>query len=103
MSDERETVEEIAVRMTEEFDAIKRENLVKHFERFVNCHSLENDGDTPDFILAEYLVSCLETYNKTVRRRDQWYGHETMSAGVQMLSATITLPEEPTDGGEKPS
>jgi hypothetical protein len=38
----------------------------------INRHSLENDSDTPDFILAEYLRRCLDLFNTTVHVRLQW-------------------------------
>ncbi len=40
----------------------------------INKHSQENGSGTPDFVLAEYLVGCLDTYNKTVSARETWYG-----------------------------
>ena len=46
----------------------------------INRYSQENAADTPDFILAQYLCGCMDTFNNTVRRRDQWYGHVTLTA-----------------------
>lgn len=40
----------------------------------INSHSKENESDTPDFILAEYLLDCLSTFNRNIRRREEWYG-----------------------------
>lgn len=40
----------------------------------INRHSLENETNTPDFILAEYLIDCLKSYNKITRTRNLWYG-----------------------------
>ena len=54
---------------------------VSEFERdlckLLNRHSKENESDTPDFILANYLTGCLENYNKTTRNRMLWYGTGT--------------------------
>lgn len=44
----------------------------------LNSTCMENASDTPDFILAEYLLDCLKTYNKVVVARDQWYGRGTI-------------------------
>lgn len=41
-----------------------------------NCACAENDSNTPDFILAEYLIDCLKSFDKAVNRREQWYGRE---------------------------
>lgn len=40
----------------------------------INKHSKENDSNTPDFILAEYLLQCLDAFNKTSVAREKWYG-----------------------------
>lgn len=45
----------------------------------LNAHSIENGSDTPDFLLAEYLIRCLEIWNKIVRERDKWHGHESLA------------------------
>jgi len=40
----------------------------------LNRYSQENGSNTPDFILAEYLLACLATWNTHVVQRDVWYG-----------------------------
>jgi len=40
----------------------------------LNRYSCEKVSGTPDFILAEYLVECLKTYNEAVSKRAEWYG-----------------------------
>ena len=44
----------------------------------INKYSLENESNTPDFILSEYLLDCLAAYERTVNQRDAWFG-ETYS------------------------
>ena len=46
----------------------------EELERLINTHSMENGSGTPDFILAQYLVACLEAYDAAVYRRTQWMG-----------------------------
>lgn len=48
----------------------------KELEALLNKHSMENGSDTPDFILAEYLVQCLEVFDGIVKKRKEWYGDE---------------------------
>ena len=43
----------------------------------INRYCLENESDTPDFILAEYMIDCLDAFTDATRARDKWYGHET--------------------------
>lgn len=40
----------------------------------LNRYSKENASNTPDFILAEYMVRCLDLFNETSVRRETWYG-----------------------------
>lgn len=39
----------------------------------LNKHSKENESNTPDFILAEYLIGCLKVFNESVNNRQIWY------------------------------
>jgi len=49
---------------------------LKEFEKelaaLINKYSLENRSDTPDFILASYLVACMLDYEAAVLKRRQW-------------------------------
>jgi len=47
-------------------------NFKKEITNLINRYSKENGSDTPDYILADYLVSCLEAFNKTTNARDLW-------------------------------
>ncbi len=46
----------------------------RELESLINRYSQENLSDTPDFILAEYLLRCLAAWNHGVTAREQWYG-----------------------------
>jgi hypothetical protein len=48
----------------------------KELETLINRHSLENGSNTPDFILANYLVACLKAFDATLVEREKWYGRE---------------------------
>ena len=37
----------------------------------INKLSLENDSDTPDYILADFLIGCLKQFNETIARRNR--------------------------------
>lgn len=39
----------------------------------INKLSMENGSDTPDFMLAGYLTSCLIAFDMNVKRRTAWY------------------------------
>ena len=44
--------------------------FTKELEALLNKYGADTECGTPDYILAEYLTSCLETYRDTVRSRD---------------------------------
>ncbi len=48
----------------------------KELEELINKHSKENESNTPDFILAKYLRSCLIHANYLIKERDEWWGIE---------------------------
>lgn len=45
-------------------------------QNLINSISLENGSDTPDFILAEYLNDCLQSFDRAVNAREKWYGRQ---------------------------
>jgi len=50
----------------------------KQFEEelttLINKYSKENDSNTPDFILAKYIMNALNNFNETINQREKWYG-----------------------------
>lgn len=40
----------------------------------LNRHSRENESNTPDWCLAEYLLTCLKAFDTAVGQRDGWHG-----------------------------
>ena len=40
----------------------------------LNSYGSENGSNTPDFILATYLLGCLNNFNHAVKSRESWYG-----------------------------
>jgi hypothetical protein len=68
-------------------DKLNRSNdFCTELEHLINKYSQEKEGgNTPDFLLAEYLRNCMRVFDQAVRARDRWYGHN----------------EEPIDPDEK--
>jgi len=62
------------------------DNFRKELESLINRHSKENGSNTPDFILAEYLESCLAAFDTAVQNRSKWYGHHDSPGGVDDAS-----------------
>ena len=62
----------------------------KELETLINKNSLENGSDTPDFILANYLIMCLETFDNTLQAREQWYGRNLKRTDVQLTGTPVS-------------
>jgi hypothetical protein len=54
----------------------------KELQSLINCHSKENESNTPDFILAQYMQACLNAFNTATTQREAWYGREATNKGV---------------------
>jgi hypothetical protein len=52
------------------------EEFMKELEALINKHSMENASNTPDWLLAQYLRSCLDAFNTVVQQRDNWYARD---------------------------
>lgn len=51
----------------------------------INSHNQENLSNTPDFILACYLVECMNSFDMAVSRREEWYGREIIDGNSQQV------------------
>lgn len=49
-------------------------DLKKELTTTLNKASAENESNTPDFILAQFLLSCLAAFNTATQQRENWYG-----------------------------
>ncbi len=45
----------------------------KELEELLNKYCRENESNTPDFVLADYLVNCLNAFDKATESRRQYY------------------------------
>ena len=48
-------------------------NLQKEIEVLINRVSRENESNTPDFILAQYLMDCLKAGEFLINSREKWH------------------------------
>jgi len=52
----------------------KESKFHRDLTSLINKYSKENESNTPDFLLANYLVECLGTFNRVINSRESWYG-----------------------------
>lgn len=48
-------------------------NLRDEIRVALNRASAENGSDTPDYILADYLLDCLKAFDAAVLARKAWF------------------------------
>jgi hypothetical protein len=71
-------------------DAVDDERGVRDVEQatfeeelcaLINRRSMENESNTPDFILAAYMMDALVAFEKASLAREQWYGQSLRIGG----------------------
>ena len=55
---------------------LKSVEFREELRALINRYSIENSCDTPDYILADYVIQCLSSFADTVRFREIWYGRD---------------------------
>lgn len=73
--------------LLEQFDSIKSTIATSKFDTLtsaltavLNKFCVDNSCNTPDFILADYLVNCLTTYNRISTWNKKWHSVEGVPA-----------------------
>ena len=78
--------------MTTHDDLPPSDSLRRALAAAINSHSAENGSDTPDFMLADYLVECLRALDATINRRAAWHGE-----GAALAAAPAAPAQQSTD------
>jgi len=55
----------------------------------INKHSLEGVSNTPDSILATYLLTCLYAFDEATRKRTAWYGQKCDEEAAKVSGLNI--------------
>lgn len=67
------------------------EGFRKDLTSLINRYSLENLSNTPDYMLADYLIDCLHAHTAAVRNRDHWYGYNTTDSSFSVQCGDYVL------------
>jgi len=54
----------------------------KEIAAVINKYNLEGFSGTPDFIIADYLISCLKSLNTLIKQREAWYNTWNLNCNV---------------------
>jgi len=71
----------------------------RELESLLNKYSKENPTNTPDFILAEYLINCLHTFDEAFKLREAWYGYKAIDQTVDPPSQNPVNRPPDSQGG----
>jgi len=55
----------------------------------INQYSLENNSNTPDYILAGYIENCLHAFNEATQQREEAIGRERETGREYRASAEV--------------
>ena len=53
---------------------MEKTKLEERLKGILNSECRENDSNTPDFLLAEFMMSCLDAFELASNKREVWYG-----------------------------
>lgn len=48
----------------------------QELEKLINRYSMENESNTPDYILAHYIKYTLKAFNQAVNLREEHFGRK---------------------------
>lgn len=56
-------------------DPEKLTKFQEELRALLNRYSIENESNTPDYILATYVIDCLKALHGRIKERERWYGY----------------------------
>jgi len=62
--------------------------LRRELTDLLNAHGADSRSGTPDFVLAEYLLNCLKSFDMAVIRRDSWQGQPAADPPAEQSAQT---------------
>ena len=68
------------------------EKLKNEIVETINRNSAENGSDTHDFILGEYLIDCLNAFDKAVNHRDKMKGYNIKEEMIDNYTRHLMAP-----------
>ncbi len=54
----------------------------EELKSLINRHSRENESNTPDFLLGQFIEGCLAAFEQTVNAREKWYGRPSAAPAI---------------------
>lgn len=63
------------------------EEIEKEITKIFNKHGLDTITDTPDYILADYVMTCLYAFLKAKGDIEKWFGKKITINGIEDLES----------------
>jgi hypothetical protein len=75
-------------------------NLESELTSLLNRYGADNDSITPDYILAQFLLGCLASFNTAVKQRETWHGRDARQQEPGVIPMVVVhddakCPKEP--------
>lgn len=67
--------------MADEQEASQTNDFRSQLKQLLNKNSAEGASNTPDHVLADYLIRCLDNFTETTQARESWYGYAQKPTG----------------------
>jgi hypothetical protein len=67
----------------------------------LNYHSRENGSDTPDWVLADYLLASLAAYDAAVKARDSFWQFAPRAVTAALAVAPVAAVSAPHEENQK--
>lgn len=61
----------------------------------INRYSAESESNTPDWILADFLMGALDAFDGSIRQRERWYGRNPNASPAAPAESAIAPLAEP--------
>jgi len=68
--------------------------LRRELAALLNKHGRENGSNTPDHILANFLIASLAAFDTAVASREDWYGIKSTPGGSRLLVSPAEVQSE---------
>jgi hypothetical protein len=68
------------------------ERFRKQIAAVINMEGRENNSNTPDFLLAEFMESCLVAAEHLIGAREDWYGYHSKPGHLSATESVLLRP-----------
>jgi hypothetical protein len=77
--------------MKNDDSVLNKKDFHHELEKLINCHSKENISNTPDWVIASYLVRCLDVFDDCIKLRERYYGRQFIKKHIPIVKPSETL------------